>query len=193
MGFEAVVVPLFEVVPLAWEADPALFDAVAMTSANAARHGGARLAAFTYLPLFAVGEAMAAAAREAGFSDVRVGEGDATDLGRQLVGRVLHLTGSDHRPIPSAAELTTVPVYKSRSLAPCTPLTADIALIHSPRAGTRFAELTPDHSATQIIAISPAAALACNTGWAAIHIAERPREHAMLECLARVCKAPSRN
>ena len=84
MGFEPVVVPLFEVVPLAWNADPEQFDAVAMTSANAARHGGAGLARFTHLPLFAVGEATADAARETGFNDVRVGSGNAEELGTLL-------------------------------------------------------------------------------------------------------------
>ncbi len=229
MGYEAVVVPLFEVVPVAWDADPEQFDAVAMTSANAARHGGAGLARFTHLPLFAVGEATADAAREAGFNDVRVGSGNAEELGTLLkplplgggvgVGnaldreiaasgerlphpnpcpegeglRVLHLTGSDHRPISTEAEVTAVPVYDSRTLEPAAPLAADIALVHSPRAGTRLAELTPDRSATHVVAISAAAAHACGTGWAAIHIADEPREHAMLECLARVCKARLRN
>ena len=89
--------------------------------------------------------------------------------------------------------MTTVAVYESRNLVPSAPLIADIALVHSARAGTRLAELTPDRTAMQIVAISAAAARACGTGWAAIHIADVPREHAMLECLARVCKAPSRN
>ena len=194
MGLEPVVVPLFEVVPLTWKMpDPAGFDAVVMTSANAARLGGAGLAQFTQLPLFAVGEATGAAARGAGFADVQVGDGDAADLGPHLSGRILHLTGSDHRLIPTDAKVTVVPVYESRPLAPCAPLSAGIVLIHSPRAGIRFAELKPDRADTHIIAISPAAARACGTGWAAVHIAERPREHAMLECLARVCKAVSTN
>ncbi len=194
LGLEPVVVPLFEVVPLAWDMpDPAGFDAVVMTSANAARLGGAGLARLTHLPLFAVGEATGEAARAAGFGDVRAGDGDAADLGPQLSGRVLHLTGTDHRSIPTKANLTGVPVYASRPLAPSARLSADIALIHSPRAGARLAELMPDRTVTQIIAISPSAARACGTGWAAVHIAELPREHAMLECLAGVCEADPKN
>jgi uroporphyrinogen-III synthase len=191
IGLEPVVVPLFEVVPVAWAVpDPARFDAVVMTSANAARFGGTELARFTHLPLFAVGETTAEAARRVGFIDVRTGAGDAADLGPQLSGWVLHLTGSDHRPIPTGANVTVAPVYDSRPLAPSEPLAADIALIHSPRAGTRLAELLPDRAATKIVAISPAAARACGTGWAAVHIADTPREHAMLACLARLCEAP---
>lgn len=190
LGLEPVVVPLFEVVALAWEMpDPAGFDAVVMTSANAARHGGVALAHFTHLPVFAVGAATAAAALVAGFADVRAGAGDAADLGPQLSGRVLHLTGTDHRPLSTTADVTVVAVYDSRPLAPCAPLSADIALVHSPRAGVRLGELTPDRATTRIIAISPAAAQACGTGWAMVHIADLPREHAMLACLARVCEA----
>jgi uroporphyrinogen-III synthase len=194
MGLDPVVVPLFEVSPVAWEVpEPAAFDAVVMTSANAARLGGAGLARFAHLPVFAVGGATGAAAREAGFCDVRIGSGDATDLGAGLPGRVLHLTGADHRPLPTAAQVTAVAVYRSRTIDPPEPLAGEICLIHSPRAGARFADLVPDRSATQIVAISPAAARACGTGWAAVHIAAHQREHAMLATLARVCEAAATN
>ena len=190
MGLEPVVVPLFEANPLAWDApDPAGFDVVAMTSANAARHGGAGLARFTHLPVFAVGEATAGAARAAGFSEIHAGTGNAGDLSRQLSGRVIHFTGTDHRPIPADAEITVLPVYETRPLTPSVALEGDVALIHSPRAGARLAELMPDRAATQIVAISAAAAHACGSGWAAVHVAETPREHAMLECLRGLCEA----
>jgi uroporphyrinogen-III synthase len=194
MGLEPVMVALFEVGPRAWDAvDPDGFDAVAMTSANAVRHGGGRLARFAHLPLFAVGESTAEAARAVGFSEIRVGSGDAGDLGEQLSGRVLHLTGTDHRTIPTAAAVTAVPVYETRPLVPSSPLEAEIALIHSPRAGARLAELMPSRSAIRIVAISSAAAQACGSGWAAVHIADAPREHAMLECLRRLCEASRPN
>jgi uroporphyrinogen-III synthase len=190
MGLEPVVVPLFEIGPLEWDAPPpAEFDAVAMTSANAARHGGAGLARFGHLPVFAVGEATGEAARAAGFSQICAGAGDAGDLGSNLSGRVLHLTGADHRSIPTVAAVTVMPVYETRPLLPSIPLEADVALIHSPRAGARLAELMPDRSAMRIVAISPAAAQACGSGWASVHVAETAREHAMLECVRRLCEA----
>ena len=41
LGLEPIVAPLFAVRPIAWAApDPAAYDAVMLTSANAARHGG---------------------------------------------------------------------------------------------------------------------------------------------------------
>ena len=68
-GLDAVAVPLFEVDPMAWEApDPFGFDGLLLTSANALRHGGDRLQSLRGLPVYAVGDATAEAAREAGLS-----------------------------------------------------------------------------------------------------------------------------
>jgi aspartyl-tRNA(Asn)/glutamyl-tRNA(Gln) amidotransferase subunit C len=83
------------------------------------------------------------------------------------------------------------PILFLRDLAQ--PLRADVALIHSPRAGSRLAALVGERRATRIVAISAAAAAACGTGWAAIDVADVPNEHAMLACLARVCEAPLKN
>ncbi len=190
MGHEPVVVPLFDVMSVAWEMpDPAGFDAVVMTSANAARHGGAGLRHLVGLPVYAVGEATAAAARAAGFGDVRVGDGDVTALGPHLSGRILHLAGSDYRPIPTPADVTTVTVYTTQPLPASDPMHADAALVHSPRAGARLAEVVTDRAALHLVAISNAAAQASGSGWASVHIADRPRENAMLECLRRLCEA----
>lgn len=194
LGLEPVVVPLFETVPLTWHApDAEGFDAVVMTSASAARLGGEHLARFVDLPLFAVGEATGKAARAAGFTNVHCGTSDVAALAPLLPARVLHLAGADHRPIPGPAEVTVVSVYEARERAPGASLNADVALIHSPRAGTRFAALASNRSATRIVAISAAAAASCGTGWAATDVAEAPNEHAMLACLARVCEAAVKN
>jgi uroporphyrinogen-III synthase len=194
LGLEPAVVPLFEIVPLGWTVpDPHRFDAVIMTSANAARLGGDGLVRFVHLPLFAVGEATGKAAEAAGFVQVQCGTGDVAALAPLLPARILHLTGADHRPIPGPAEVTVIPVYESREREPVKPLRADVALIHSPRAGSRLAALVGERRATRIVAISAAAAAACGTGWAAIDVADVPNEHAMLACLARVCEAPLKN
>lgn len=228
MGLEPLVVPLFEVAPIAWQPpDPGGFDSVAMTSASAARYGGAYLAHYRHLPVFAVGEATAQAARLAGFTWVRAGAGTAADLAALLempfacqaevsngchletsvlagtsrpnpgrdgqTARVLHLAGVDHIEIPTRAEVTVVPVYATSALKISSPLQADVALIHSPRAGARLAELIPVRTAIQIVAISEAAAQASGSGWAAIHIASVPREYAMLECLRGLCEASPLN
>lgn len=75
----------FEALPFQ-EEDAARYDAVIVTSANALRAVAPQLAghALLRLPVFAVGEHTAAAAREAGFDKVASSDGDATAL-RDLV------------------------------------------------------------------------------------------------------------
>ena len=78
LGLEPRIVPLFEIVALAWTApDPRQFDGMVITSANAIRLGGAGLGRLKALPVHAVGEASAAAARAAGFAVDSTGTGDA--------------------------------------------------------------------------------------------------------------------
>ena len=123
LGLKPVVAPLFRVEPLAWQPpDPADFDAVMLTSANAPRHGGPQLARFRHLPAYAVGEATAAAASEAGFTDVRVGPADVGALTAIMadegVTRAFHPCGADH-VVPSAERLNvqSMPIYWSAAAA----------------------------------------------------------------------------
>jgi uroporphyrinogen-III synthase len=51
-----------------------------------------------------------------------------------------------------------------------------------------FAGLVPDRAPISLAAISAAAADAAGPGWAAVHVADRPRDHALLELAARLCK-----
>lgn len=81
-GHEPLIAPIMVVrgLPhlLQWPA-----DALVATSANAIRH--AVLAAVNRdLPLFTVGDTTAAAAREAGFTEVRSAQGDSRDLAQLL-------------------------------------------------------------------------------------------------------------
>src|SRR5436853_459962 len=67
-GLEAVAVPLFNVERVAWELpDASSFDGLLLTSANAVRCGGEKLQELRGLKVYAVGEATAEAARDAGF------------------------------------------------------------------------------------------------------------------------------
>jgi uroporphyrinogen-III synthase len=69
-----------------------------------------------------------------------------------------------------------------------------VALIHSPRAGRRFAELVDRASIARggvtIAAISPAAAEAAGEGWARVEAAERPADDVLLALAARLCNKP---
>ena len=102
LGLEVMQAPMlrFEAVPLHDDVD-AEYDAVIVTSANALRAIGEQLAKspILQLPLFAVGERTAAAAREAGFGGVIAARGDAGAL-RDLV-----LAGVKSKKIKKAATL----------------------------------------------------------------------------------------
>ena len=88
-GHEPVVMPLTEIVPLASpQPAGASFDAVAATSANAIRQASPTLIEpLRDVPLCAVGEATAQAARAAGFRRVETAEGDADRLAEMILGR----------------------------------------------------------------------------------------------------------
>ena len=203
LGLDPVVAPLFAVEPLAWEPpDPARFDALMMTSANAARHAGPWLRLYAHLPAFAVGPETAVAMVKAGLSAPAVGDGDADALLSRIradgFGHVLHPCG-EHRNSPRIGEarVTPVPVYAARAADALGPAAIDaardgaVALLHSPRATQRFAELMPDKSGTAIVAISAATAEAAGDGWERVEVASNPRDEAMLEVAARLCKTSS--
>jgi len=79
-GFAAVLAPLLRCEPVASGAIDPNIAAVIVTSANALRAVEADLGPLLKLPLFAVGEHTAAAARDAGFAEVIVAGGDAASL-----------------------------------------------------------------------------------------------------------------
>jgi uroporphyrinogen-III synthase len=66
----------------------------------------------------------------------------------------------------------------------------NVALIHSPRAARRFAELVTDRSSIAIAAISPAAAEGIGSGWKSVAIADQPSDEALLALAATLCNKP---
>ena len=81
MGLDVAAAPLFEVEAVEWEApDPAGFDGLLLTSANAVRHGGGQLESLRGLPVYAVGETTAETARGAGFNVAAAGSGGVGGL-----------------------------------------------------------------------------------------------------------------
>jgi uroporphyrinogen-III synthase len=201
LGLEPVVTPLFAVRPLAWEApDPDLIDGVLLTSGHAARQAGPQLGSFLHLPCHAVGEATAAAAREAGFVDVRAGSGDgAAALAAAGEGRLLHLCGRDHLPLQrSGGRIERRIVYAADAVAELPAearraLESDaLVLIHSPRAGEVLATLVDGaglpRSRISLATIGDAAAAAAGAGWRRVAAAARPRDEALLELAAELCQ-----
>jgi uroporphyrinogen-III synthase len=192
LGLEPIVAPLFAIRPLAWTPpDPAGFDAVLLTSANAARHGGGGMTPFFALPCYAVGERTAEAARDAGFVDVRTGSSDAAALvalaERDGFSSMLHLCGQDHIDLDRVSSIAVYAADPSGTLPP-EPEQA-VVLLHSPRAAARFAELAgARRDAFRIAAISTAAAAAAGPGWRSVAIAAAPRDQALLELAAKLCQ-----
>jgi uroporphyrinogen-III synthase len=197
MGLEAMAAPLFEVETIDWEiADAAGFDGLLLTSANAVRHGGTQLERLRSLPVYAVGEATAEAAREAGFNVAATGDSNVDALlGSIDAGlKLLHLCGEDRRaPEDPARQVVAVAVYRSNPIDAPNLSAADgaVVLVHSPRAGRRFAELVGNRASIAIAAISRAAADAVGSGWQSLAVAEQPTDEALLATAASLCNKPA--
>jgi uroporphyrinogen-III synthase len=128
-GYDVLVVPLMQVKPIAADLS-GNWSAVIISSANAVRALDAQqIASLAKLPLFAVGQRSADAARDAGFMDVRSANGNAEDLIRLVAGSnldqaatYLYLAGEDRAAdvegelAKRGIEARTVIVYKSVTL-----------------------------------------------------------------------------
>ena len=194
-GLDAIPVPLFEVEPVAWEVpEVANYDALLLTSANAVRHGGEGLQELRALPVHAVGEATAGAAREAGFDIASTGDAGVERLLGSIEPRLklLHLAGEDRKEAEDVRQqIHALTVYRSRAKNDVVLNVVDgpVALIHSARAAKRFAELTDriDKSAISIAAISEEARAAAGEGWATAETAASPDDEALLALAERLC------
>jgi uroporphyrinogen-III synthase len=196
LGLDAIAVPLFEIEPIEWRLpDQGGLDGLLLTSANAIRFGGAAMGALRGLEVYAVGDATADAARGAGFTVAATGDSGVDGLLKSIDPklRLLHPCGADRRePHGQTPEITPLIVYRSREIdAPdLAGIDGSIALIHSPRAGRRFADLVDSRDSIAIAAISDAAAEAAGTGWKSVNVAERPNDDALLALAARLCNKP---
>lgn len=189
-----MVRPLFEVRPVRWSAPVAsLFDCLLLTSANAARLGGAGLAEYRRLRVFAVGDATADAAAMAGFADVVAGATDVATVTGLMANaghkNVLYLAGRDRTTFAVPPfHLHVVTVYESETLPPPDIGEPAVAMLHSARAARRLAAILPRKSSVTIVAISQAVADAAGPGWQSVTVAVEPTDGAMLALAASLCK-----
>jgi uroporphyrinogen-III synthase len=188
VGLEVRRHPLFAIEPVSWTLPDGPFDGLLLTSANAVRNAGT----LPPLPVHAVGEATAAAARFAGLDVVSVGEGGAKDLiaGLDPEHRLLHLAGEEHVLPRGAHGIVTVPVYRAVPLGlPDAGLVeGSVLLVHSPAAGRRIGLFKGRRVEARIAAISAAAAEACGEGWERVGAAAVPNDSALLSLAAELCK-----
>jgi uroporphyrinogen-III synthase len=187
---------LFRVEPLDWKVpDPTHYDALLLTSTNAVRHAGPKLAMLASLPVLAVAQSTAAAAQGAGLNVKTVGCGNVSDLLSALPAslRLLHLAGEDHRPNAEESIERRI-TYRSAPISdPNLPLLDGLVVaVHSARAGTRLSELAEERGAAIIAAISDEAAAACGDGWAGITVAAEPNDKSLLALAAGLCHKSGR-
>lgn len=195
LGFTPVVAPLLVVRPLPAEIDLAGVDALTFTSINA-------VAAFAASspsrdrPVFAVGDATARAAREAGFASVRSADGDLTALAALIRKEARGLTlmnptaakpaGDLTALVDTAARVLSVPVYETIETGKRPPDAWDTVLIHSPRAALALAALGPTTEPRFACAISAAAAAPLSgLSFSEVRIAATPSEDALLGTLGK--------
>ncbi len=206
MGHHPLVSPLLAVRRLQPRLDLTGVGAIAFTS----RNGVAAFAALhpeRALPVFAVGDATAEAARAAGFLHVRSASGDVNDLAALIIAGAVDgavLIAGAREPagdLPGAlkaagVETRAAVLYAAvaapggRGLAALKAGKLDGVLIHSPRAARRLADLTeglvPAAGAVPAFCISPAAAapLGVSPAFAPV-AADHPDEAALLSLLGK--------
>ena len=217
-GHEALVEPLLEIRPV--EGDPASLlgdlaevQALLFTSANGVR-AFAALSDVRSLPVFAVGDSTAAAAREAGFDQVESAGGDVEDLavlvGRRLdptQGALFHAAARQVAgDLKGALEargfaLRRAVLYEAVAVSTLSPATLDAlrardidaVLLFSPRTGETFVRLVREHdliaSLVPCRAVCLSAAVAATVDaldWAGVEVAEQPTQEALLASLQRI-------
>jgi len=198
LGFEPVAQPLLKVEPLSQPVpDLDRFAALVFTGANGIT-AFAALTARRDRPVFAVGDATAQAAREAGFCAVRSAAGDLTDLARLIAAELNDATLLAAQAETPAGDLTAalteagardirvypLSVYRTVPTDALAPHAFDVVLIHSPRAAKALAALTISNSdATVAVCISPAAAAPLSEAGFALAVSDRPDETSLLATL----------
>lgn len=201
-GFQPVAAPVLRVRPLApppdLDARLATAAALAFTSPNGVE-AFARLTPRRDWPAFAVGDATAQAASEAGFGPVRSADGDIQALARLIDAEWPPARGVILNPGPArpagdldalcAAAVTALPVYETVETEGPAPENLDVVLIHSPRGAAAAASRLAHDALLAAVCISDAAAAPlARLGLARIIVAARPNEAALLAALRRLGK-----
>jgi uroporphyrinogen-III synthase len=204
-GIMALKTPLFVVKEITWSPpDPAHYDAILFTSANAVRHSGQGLKTLTGLPAYAVGEATAKLVRSGGFTIAATGKAGAEALVQLAAGnghkQLLWLTGEEHSEFTVAdgtsasgqadgTQITKKIVYHAQRLPMPEEmqnlLSSPIAVaLHSARAATYFAEICDywhiNRQHIILACLSGSIAASAGAGWGEALVADRPNDAEIL-------------
>lgn len=204
-GLEAHGFPLFEVSPRSWEAvAPDRADALLIGSPAVFRHGGRGLAALKGLPVYAVGEVTAAAARNAGFEVVVQGSGALQGVLAELDPqhrRLLRLAGEERvaLTLPKGVTMEERVVYASAPREMPPELAAllrepAIVAVHSAEAARHLSAQCVRHgirrAPLRIAALSPRIAAAAGDGWGEVASVPYPEDKALLALGRQMCQDP---
>jgi len=202
LGFEPVVAPLLTIRPLLPDAlnappDFATVAALAFTSPNGVAAFAALTSDLRDRPVFAVGDATAEAARDAGFADARSAAGDIHALARLIAANPIQgliLAPGAREPagdLPALLpdhDVRRLPVYAAEEADAVVPPDFDAVLLHSPRAARALAAILTPEAATKRLAICISAAAAAPLtalGLAEIRTADAPDEASLLTALGK--------
>lgn len=203
-GLTVLGCPLFEVEAVDWVCpDPETFDGLLVGSSNVFRHGGLNLEKLERLPVHAVGEATADAARGKGFIVSRTGKGGLQALLDTLKGReirFLRLAGEKMVELdpPAGVSIETLVTYRMRDVelmqdvAKAMRSEGGVALLHSGEAARRLREecnrLEIDRTRVTIAALGPRIAKIAGDGWEDVHIAPQALDAELLALAERLCQ-----
>ena len=198
-GHEPVLMPLFSIEHLPVQRVSADgYDAILLTSGNAARAAVEFLTQDHATPIYAVGSATASALHALSVPVAKTGSEGVDTLVRVVVAdghqRLLWLAGEDHSPIAhiDGVRIDIEIVYQSAIVS--TPddfvqhvSESDVVILHSSRAARHFAELcaimgVPRADVT-LATFSNAIARAAGENWGAMIIADAPNDAALLKAI----------
>lgn len=204
LGLEALGCALFEVEPVEWTLpDLEGMDALLVGSSNAFREGGKLLDKLEGLPVYAVGEATAEAAREKGFLVTLTGKGGLQQVLDEVAGReldFLRLAGEKMVELspPVGIGMETRVVYRMRPRAISPSVSKEmreeggVALLHSGEAALRLIEecerLGIDQRTLTVAVLGPRIAEMAGEGWEAVHTAHAPRDAELLALAQALCQ-----
>lgn len=197
-GGQAIIAPLLHVIPMGYDTNVEGAQALIFTSVAGVRaFPDARRMRDT--PVLTVGDASAAAARAAGFANVRAADGDAAALADLAIavldpqaGKLVHIRGT-HVAGDVAGRLEAAGFKVDRRIAytaapaPALPPSlaepVDVVLFYSARAAEAFTALGGARAGRSAACLSHGVADAAGLGWVRVIVAARPREDALLDAV----------
>ena len=198
-GHEPILMPLFAIEHLPVQrASADGYDAILLTSGNAARAAVGYLTQDHGKPIYAVGSATASALHILSIPVAKVGSEGVEALMRIAVAdghqRLLWLAGEDHSSIPriDGVHIDIEIVYRSTTVSAPADFVrqvteSDVVILHSTRAARHFGELcatigVPRANVT-LATFSSGIAEAAGESWGALIIADAPNDAALLKAI----------